>query len=63
MKLTNYQVWLIIILAFMCSCEYESDNEYYKDIEKPHEIYIGLDLAGVNPDDPIYMKIPSYTIL
>ena len=55
MKLTNYQVWLIIILSIMYSCEYESDNEYYKDIEKPSEIYIGLDLAGVNPDEPIYI--------
>lgn len=45
---------LLFIFAFI-SCEFDSDEEYYKNIEKPEEITVSLDLAGVKPDEPIYI--------
>ena len=52
-----YLFWLcyILIASFLVSCEFESDKEFFREIEKPGEIMIGLDLAGVRPNDPIYI--------
>ena len=48
-----FSVLLIASVAF--SCEFESDKEFFREIEKPGDIMVGLDLAGVNPNDPIYI--------
>lgn len=45
--------FLFIIL--FASCEFDSDKEFYKEIEKPEEIMVGIDLAGVRPGEPIYI--------
>lgn len=46
---------LLAIIVFISACEYESDNINYKNIDPPQEIQIGIDLAGVLPDDTIYI--------
>ncbi len=46
---------IIFIASVLISCEFESDKEFFRDIEKPSEIMVGLDLAGVNQNEPIYI--------
>ena len=58
-KILSYPA-LYLLLAFLIalilvSCEFESDKEFFRDIEKPGEIMVGLDLSGINPNDPIYI--------
>ena len=48
-------LFYIITASFLISCEFDSDKEFFREIEKPGEIMIGLDLAGVRPNDPIYI--------
>lgn len=48
-------IFTLLTIFFFSACEYDSDNIHYKDIEKPKDIQIGVDLAGVNPDDTIYI--------
>ena len=48
-------LFLLLIASFLVSCEFESDKEFFRELEKPGEIMIGLDLAGVRPGDPIYI--------
>ena len=54
----NHACWwfltFLFIIAFV-SCEFDSDKEFYKDIEKPEDILVGIDLAGVTPGEPIYI--------
>ena len=45
----------LLIALLLVSCEFESDKEFFRDIEKPGDIMVGLDLAGVNPNDPVYI--------
>lgn len=55
-SIIKYPFWIIVFLFLVLhSCEYESNNEYYKDIEKPGDILIGVDLGGVPPNEPIYI--------
>lgn len=44
----------LFIIGFT-ACEFDSDKEFYKEIEKPEEIMVGIDLAGVRPGEPIYI--------
>ena len=44
-----------LFAILLVSCEFESDKEFFRDIEKPADIMVGLDLAGVNPKDPVYI--------
>lgn len=47
---------LLFCLVIFYSCEFDSDNVNYVSIEKPKdEIPLGIDLAGVNPQDVIYV--------
>lgn len=46
---------VFLIGSILVSCEFESDKEFFRDIEKPGDIMVGLDLAGVNPNDPVYI--------
>jgi|GEM_PF-2969997 len=48
-------LFLLLIASFLVSCEFESDKEFFRELEKPGEIMIGLDLADVRPGDPIYI--------
>lgn len=48
-------IFTLLTILFFSACEYDSDNIHYKDIEKPKDIQIGVDLAGVNPNDTIYI--------
>lgn len=52
-NLLRYLVLLFIIT--LVSCEFDSDKEFYREIEKPGQIMIGIDLAGVRPGEPIYI--------
>ncbi|MDD4777993.1 MAG: hypothetical protein PHV53_06855 [Fermentimonas sp.] len=45
----------VLIVTLLVSCEFNSDKEFFREIEKPGEIMVGLDLAGINPGDPIYI--------
>jgi len=46
---------VFLIASTLVSCEFESDKEFFRDIEKPGDIMVGLDLAGLNPNDPVYI--------
>jgi len=53
----------IILLAVnsLFSCEYDSNDDNYQHKEKPTEqVQVGIDLAGVNPDEVIYAYKDSY---
>ncbi len=52
-KLLRALAFLVFIT--LISCEFDSDKEFYKEIEKPGEIAVGIDLAGVKPGDPVYI--------
>lgn len=57
-----FKLFLLISLVSLISCEWEgSDDENYVEIERPPEsISLGVDLAGVNADDIIYITNGSY---
>lgn len=47
---------LIVFALGLHSCEFDSSDDNYIHIEKPKdEIQLGVDLAGVNPEDIIYV--------
>ena len=47
---------LIIFTLGLHSCEFDSNDDNYVHVEKPKdEIQLGIDLAGVNPKDIIYV--------
>lgn len=49
-------VLFILFVVGLYSCEFESDNINYVDLEKPQEeIQLGINLAGVNPSELIYV--------
>lgn len=54
---TIFHFLLLIILTLgLHSCEFDSNDDNYIHIEKPKdEIQLGIDLAGVNPEDIIYV--------
>lgn len=52
-NLLRYLAFLFIIT--LVSCEFDSDKEFYKEVEKPGEIMVGIDLAGVRIGEPIYI--------
>ena len=53
----HHSLWTLafLFIILFASCEFDSDKEFYKEIEKPGEIMIGIDLAGVRPGEPIYI--------
>lgn len=53
--LVLYWIYSILIASILISCEFESDKEFFREIEKPGEILVALDLSGVKPNDPIYI--------
>lgn len=52
-----FHLLLLIIFAFgFYSCEFDSSDENYIHIKQPDsEIRLGIDLAGVNPEEVIYV--------
>ena len=53
---TFYRLLLILFVIGLYSCEFDSDDLNYVQLEKPKdEIQLGIDLAGVNPTELIYV--------
>ena len=51
----------LIFVAGLSSCEFESDDLNYVHVEKPEDqIQLGIDLAGVNPTELIYIYNQTY---
>lgn len=52
---------LLFLLVLLSSCEFESDDLNYVSVEKPEDqIKLGIDLAGVNPSELIYIYNQTY---
>ena len=48
---------IIMVILGLHSCEYESSNFNYVELDKPEdEVQIAIDLAGVNPEEIIYVE-------
>lgn len=48
---------IIMVILGLHSCEYESNNINYVELDKPEdEVQIAIDLAGVNPEEIIYVE-------
>lgn len=57
----NRCLLLLLIVIGLYSCEFESDNLNYVHVEKPDDqIQLGIDLAGVNPTELIYIYNQTY---
>lgn len=61
----KYSINLIFTISlFSCllfySCEWDNNDENYIEREKPEDIVIGIDLAGVEEDKVIYIYNNSY---
>lgn len=46
---------LLFFCFFLSSCEWDSDADNFHDVKEPEDITIGIDLAGVDPLDIIYV--------
>ncbi len=53
-------IFALLTIFLFSACEYDSDNIYYKDLEKPKDIQIGVYLARVSPYDTIYIYANTY---
>lgn len=59
-KLILSSVFVLLSLLFH-SCEYDSNDDNFHDLERPVEnVEIGIDLAGVNPEETIYLYQNAY---
>lgn len=56
-------LWVIIPFLGICACEFDSKDDNYVLLQKPDkEIRLGIDLAGVNPEEVIYVyNNPTFT--
>jgi hypothetical protein len=65
-KRFSYYILILLLCAGFYSCEFDSNDFNYVQLEKPiEEIQLGLDLAGVNPHEIIYVynnSIFSYSL-
>lgn len=52
---TLYTYSFFAILFTFCGCEYNKDENYYPDIEKPEEITIDVSLEGMGSGQTIYI--------
>lgn len=63
-KQVSYTLQCLLFIFFavgLNSCEFDSVDENYVYLEKPKdEIQLGIDLAGVNPSELIYIYNKSY---
>lgn len=50
---------LFLIISTFLSCEYEFSDDHYRHIEPPTNINVGIELAGHNPDEIIYIYAPT----
>lgn len=55
MKTVPVILSIFLLLPLLLSCEFESDKEFFRTIDEPGEIFVGIDLSGVRPGDPIYI--------
>lgn len=52
---------LLLFIVGLYSCEFDSDDLNYVHVEKPEDqIQLGVDLAGVNPTELIYIYNQTY---
>lgn len=52
---------LLLCTMLLPACEYDSDDDNFHELQKPTEqVEIGVDLAGVNPKETIYLYENSF---
>lgn len=57
---TNSIFFISLLCLFFYSCEWDNNDENYIELEKPQDITMGIDLAGVREDEVIYIYNDTY---